>query len=55
MERRAWWAAAAGALMAGGSVLAVAHQASAHGSMQNPVSRVYTPGTAAVWTDTGFC
>ena len=39
--RRTAYAAGLGALSVGFSVLAVTHQASAHGSMQNPVSRVY--------------
>jgi chitin-binding protein len=39
--RRGLLAAATGALTVTGTVLAVTHQASAHGSMQNPVSRVY--------------
>src|SRR5256714_15572504 len=39
--RRGSFAVAIGALTVGATVLAVTHQASAHGSMQNPVSRVY--------------
>jgi predicted carbohydrate-binding protein with CBM5 and CBM33 domain len=39
--KRGSLAAAMGALVVGATALAVTHQASAHGSMQNPVSRVY--------------